>query len=390
MESVLELREVHFAYPTMPAALKGISLRIRRGSKVALVGPNGAGKTTLLLMCNGTLRPGCGEVLLNGSPVRYDARSLRRLRKTVGLVFQNSDMQVFAPTVYQDVAFGPLNLGIEGEQLNTVVQHALHDVGLAGYEKRPPHHLSGGEKKRVAIAGILAMDPEVLVFDEPTASLDPAGAEEILDLLDELNLAGTTILLSTHDVELAYRWADEVVFMHEGTILASGLPGEVFADEALLQRARLKPPMIVDLHCQLVRRGVIGATAIPSGMLSLIDVLEQHLDGSGTRRRGRILLCDADAFHDGGIAGIAASYGITCIGAMGSKAKRSARRQGLEPEISYGVIDRCILRALAGETPLILTSGGMIDHTMRRIQTYREESGITITVERIEAPTSGS
>ncbi len=390
MEPVLELRNVEFAYPTMPAALNGISLAIRRGSKIALVGPNGAGKTTLLLMCNGTLQPGRGEVLLNGSPVRYDARSLRTVRKTVGLVFQNSDMQVFAPTVYQDVAFGPLNLGIEGEQLDATVQHALHDVGLAGYEKRPPHHLSGGEKKRVAIAGILAMDPDVLVFDEPTASLDPAGAEEVMDLLDELNLAGRTILLSTHDVELAYRWADEVVFMHEGSILASGPPCEVFGDEALLQRAHLKPPMIVDIFCQLVRRGVIGATRTPSGMLSLLDVLEQHLDDTGSRRGGRIFLCDADAFRDDGIDGIAAAYGVTCIGAMGSKAKRSARRQGLEPEISYGVIDRCILRALAGETPLILTTGGMIDHTLRRIQAYREESGITISVERIEAPPPGS
>jgi cobalt/nickel transport system ATP-binding protein len=386
MEPVLELREVQFAYPTMPAALNNISLRIRRGGKIALVGPNGAGKTTLLLMCNGTLRPGRGEVLLNGTPVRYDARSLRRLRKTVGLVFQNSDMQVFAPTVYQDVAFGPLNLGVEGEQLNTVVQHALHNVGLAGYERRPPHHLSGGEKKRVAIAGILAMDPQVLVFDEPTASLDPAGAEEIMDLLDELNLAGRTIVLSTHDVELAYRWADEVVFMHEGSILASGPPCEVFGDETLLQRARLKPPMIVDLFCQLVRRGMIGATDTPSGMLSLLAVLERHLDERGASRGGKIYLCDAEAFRDNGIAGIAAAHGITCIGAMGSKAKRYARQQDLEPDISYGVIDRCILKALAGEKPLILTSGGMIDHTLRRIQAYCEESGIAITTERIEPP----
>jgi cobalt/nickel transport system ATP-binding protein len=386
MEPVLELREVQFAYPTMPAALNNISLRIRRGGKIALVGPNGAGKTTLLLMCNGTLRPGRGEVLLNGTPVRYDARSLRRLRKTVGLVFQNSDMQVFAPTVYQDVAFGPLNLGVEGEQLNTVVQHALHNVGLAGYERRPPHHLSGGEKKRVAIAGILAMDPQVLVFDEPTASLDPAGAEEIMDLLDELNLAGRTIVLSTHDVELAYRWADEVVFMHEGSILASGPPCEVFGDENLLQRARLKPPMIVDLFCQLVRRGMIGATDTPSGMLSLLAVLERHLDERGASRGGKIYLCDAEAFRDNGIAGIAAAHGITCIGAMGSKAKRYARQQDLEPDISYGVIDRCILKALAGEKPLILTSGGMIDHTLRRIQAYCEESGIAITTERIEPP----
>jgi len=383
LDTVLEVRDLWFAYPSMPDALRGVTLGFPRGGKIALVGPNGAGKTTLLLMLNGMLRPDRGSVLLNGTPIGYGARDLRGVRQTVGLVFQNADMQVFAPTVYQDVAFGPLNLGIRGEALESVVERALFDVGLTGYEKRPPHHLSGGEKKRVAIAGVLAMDPEVLVFDEPTASLDPAGAAEVMDLLDEINQQGRTVILSTHDVELAYRWAEEIVIMNEGMVLACGSPAAVFGDESLLATARLKPPTIIDLHRQLVRRGIVPASAAPVGIVPLLDRLEQQLWGDAHRRRGTVLLCDADRLTDDGIARLTTAYGITCIGAMGSKAKRYLLRHGIEAEISHGVIDRCILLALTGETPLILTAGGMVDHTLRRIRSYRDDHGIPVAVEQV-------
>ena len=155
-------------------------------------------------------------------PLRYDSRSLREVRKKVGLVFQNSDTQLFAPTVYQDVAFGPLNLGMTQDEIRSAVARSLAAVGLTGYEKRPPHQLSGGEKKRAAIAGTLAMEPEVLVFDEPTSSLDPAGAADLMELLDELNAQGTTIIISTHDVELAYLWADQIILMNKGTVIHAG------------------------------------------------------------------------------------------------------------------------------------------------------------------------
>lgn len=383
-DAVLEVRDLWFAYPSMPEALRGVTLGFRRGAKVALVGPNGAGKTTLLLMLNGMLRPDRGSVLLDGTPIGYGARDLRGVRQTVGLVFQNADMQVFAPTVYQDVGFGPVNLGVGGEELDVVVERALFDVGLTGYEKRPPHHLSGGEKKRVAIAGVLAMDPEVLVFDEPTASLDPAGAGEIMDLLDELNQEGRTIILSTHDVELAYRWADEIVIMHNGELLTTGSPAAVLGDGDLLATAHLKPPIVIDLHRQLVRRGIVPAGAAPVGILPLLDQLEQQLGGDASRRQGTVFLCDAEGLTDDGIARITAAYGITSIGAMGSKAKRHLCCHRTEPDITHGVIDRCILLALTGETPLILTTGGMVAHTLRRIRSYRDEHGIPITVEQIE------
>ena len=201
MTNLLEFDHIHYAYPNCRESLSGVTFSIKKGAKVALVGPNGAGKTTLLLMCNGALEPSTGRVLLNGEPLQYNSRSLREIRKKVGLVFQNSDTQLFAPTVYQDVAFGPLNLGMTPDEIKTTVTRSLAAVGLSGYEKRPPHQLSGGEKKRAAIAGTLAMEPEVLVFDEPTSSLDPAGAADLMELLDELNSQGKTIIISTHDVD---------------------------------------------------------------------------------------------------------------------------------------------------------------------------------------------
>ena len=248
MTNLLEFDHIHYAYPNCPESLSGVTFSIKKGARVALVGPNGAGKTTLLLMCNGILEPTQGRVILNGEPLRYDSRSLREVRKKVGLVFQNSDTQLFAPTVYQDVAFGPLNLGMTPDEIKTTVTRSLAAVGLSGYEKRPPHQLSGGEKKRAAIAGTLAMEPEVLVFDEPTSSLDPAGAADLMELLDELNTRGTTIIISTHDVELAYLWADQIILMNKGTVLHTGTPEEVFTNPSLIAAANLRMPAVLEVY----------------------------------------------------------------------------------------------------------------------------------------------
>jgi len=166
MTFILETRNVSYYYGDGTEALNGVSISLEEGKKIALVGPNGAGKSTLMLMFNCILRPSAGDVLFHGQTLRYDSASLREIRRKVGMVFQNSDDQLFAPTVYQDVAFGPVNLGFPEDKVKKFAGYALQYVGLSGYERRPPHHLSGGEKKRVSIAGILAMEPKVLILDE--------------------------------------------------------------------------------------------------------------------------------------------------------------------------------------------------------------------------------
>lgn len=378
---VLEFDDVWYSYPSRPPSLRGISFAIERGKKVAVVGPNGAGKTTLLLMCNGTLVPERGCVRVDGEEVVYDRSSLRRVRTAVGLVFQNSDAQVFAPSVYADVAFGPANLHLSEEEVHRRVSDALFAVGLSGYERRPPHHLSGGERKRVAIAGILAMRPEILVADEPTASLDPATAVEIMDLLDELHEDGTTILLSTHDVELAYRWADEVILLGGGELLHQGTPAAVFTDRDLMRTARLTPPVLLDLFMELSRRGLVADAVPPKG----IPEMTQLVAGASAAERvlGTVFLADTDLLTRERFAELCAVHPLRRTGAMGTRAKRFCHEAGYVPDYTYGVVDKCLLSAMTGEDTLILTCGGMLDRVELRARMFAEESGVVVPVVRL-------
>jgi cobalt/nickel transport system ATP-binding protein len=387
MTHLLEFDNVHYAYPNCPASLSGVTFSIKKGAKVALVGPNGAGKTTLMLMCNGVLEPLKGRVLLHGEPLRYDSRSLREVRKKVGMVFQNSDTQLFAPTVYQDVAFGPLNLGMEPDEIKKVVARALLEVGLVGYEKRPPHQLSGGEKKRAAIAGTLAMDPEVLIFDEPTSSLDPAGAADLMELLDELNVKGATIIISTHDVELAYLWADQIILINKGTVLHVGTPEEVFTDPALVTSSNLRMPAVLEVYTELVSRQMVEKTESPKSVLQLVSSLEQNFrKPKADRVLGTITVCDVDATGaDEIVAWIAGHPGVR-RGAMGTRAKNLAERESIVLDFTYGVIDKGILRALVGENSVLLTPASMVPHVFRRVETYCRESGNKIAVVPLHSP----
>ena len=381
MTNLLEFDHIHYAYPNCRESLSGVTFSIKKGAKVALVGPNGAGKTTLLLMCNGALEPSTGRVLLNGEPLQYNSRSLREIRKKVGLVFQNSDTQLFAPTVYQDVAFGPLNLGMTPDEIKTTVTRSLAAVGLSGYEKRPPHQLSGGEKKRAAIAGTLAMEPEVLVFDEPTSSLDPAGAADLMELLDELNSQGKTIIISTHDVELAYLWADQIILVNKGTVIHAGTPEEVFTDPALVTSSNLRMPAVLEVYTELVSRQMVKKTHSPKSVLQLVSSLEQNSNKpKADRVSGTITVCDVDATGAEEIKVWVANNPGHKRGAMGARAKNLAERESISLDFSYGVIDKGILRALVGECSVLLTPASMVPHVFRRVETYCRESGNSIRV----------
>ncbi|MFZ4790371.1 MAG: energy-coupling factor ABC transporter ATP-binding protein [Candidatus Competibacteraceae bacterium] len=243
----LAVRGLEYTYPGGIAALRDLDLTVERGRKLVILGPNGSGKTTLLLHLNGTFRPTRGEVLLDGCPAGYDRHALNQWRRRVGLVLQEPDDQLFAATVGQDVSFGPLNLGLTALEARERVGEALAALRIADLVDRATHTLSFGQKKRVAIAGILAMRPEILVLDEPTAGLDPHGVVHLLNALQRLHDAGTTLVFSTHDVELAYAWADQAAIFQDGTVLRQGETTAVLADRELLQRARLRPPLLLEL-----------------------------------------------------------------------------------------------------------------------------------------------
>jgi cobalt transport protein ATP-binding subunit len=233
----VDVVNLEFAYPDGRVALRGVDLRIGAGERVALLGPNGAGKTTLALHLNGILEPRSGSVTVGGLPV-VEA-NLREVRRRVGLVFQDSNDQLFMPTVEEDVAFGPANFGVSGEELERQVGEALDAVGATQLAGRPAHHLSGGERRRAALATVLSMDPDVLVFDEPTSDLDGAGRRELASTLGSLSL---TQVIITHDLSLALELCPRSVIMNEGTIVADGATRELLGEAHLLKEVGMEMP----------------------------------------------------------------------------------------------------------------------------------------------------
>ena len=233
----VDLEHVHFTYPDGFEALRGVSLRLARGEKVALVGPNGAGKSTLMLTLNGIHQPGHGTVSIGGSIV--DRRTVKRVRAEVGLVFQDPDDQLFSPTVFEDVAFGPLHMGVPEAEIHDRVERALAAVGMTGFERRLPHRISLGQRKRVALATVLSMDPSVLVFDEPSAGLDPRGRRELIALLHRLP---QTLLVSTHDMRLVAEVFPRVVVMDDGLVVRDGPTAEILSDVPFLEAHGLEAP----------------------------------------------------------------------------------------------------------------------------------------------------
>ena len=283
---LLAVRGLEYTYSGGIAALRDLNLTVERGCKLAILGANGCGKTTLLLHLNGTFRPTRGEILLDGQPVGYDRRCLDQWRRRVGVVLQEPDDQLFAATVGQDVSFGPINLGLSAAETGERVREALESLRIAHLADRATHRLSFGQKKRVAIAGILAMRPEILALDEPTAGLDSHGVTHLLGALQQLHEAGTTLVFSTHDVELAYAWADQVALFHEGAVLRQGETAAVLANREVMSRARLRPPLLLELAQLLREEDGDDAWQPPRSREALLTLLRERLRDSGVTEEG--------------------------------------------------------------------------------------------------------
>lgn len=242
---ILQTRHLDFSYVEGKKALSNVNVSIRKGERIAVLGENGAGKSTFFLNLNGVRVPENGEIILYGMPITKKNRQF--LHKEVGIVFQDADHQIIASTVKAEIAFGPMNMHLSREEVEKCTKMAMEEMNLTSYADRPPHYLSGGEKKRVSIADILAMDSSIIIFDEPTSNLDPANAKMLEDVLSRLQQSGKTVLLSTHDVDFAYRFADRILVFSKGRLIADDVPDVIFLDQVLLKRANLKQPIFMQI-----------------------------------------------------------------------------------------------------------------------------------------------
>jgi len=245
---LLETEELYFQYEESVPALKGLNIKVNRGRTTAFIGGNGAGKTTLFLCLNGILKPDAGRIYFDGRQLDYSRKGLTQLRSRVGIVFQDPDDQLFSASVTQDISFGPMNLKLPEDEVKKRVSLALQRTGTIHLKERPTHSLSYGEKKRVAIAGVLAMEPEILILDEPTSGLDPGGVSEIMKLLKGLkdNL-GLTVIFATHDIDLVPLYADYTYVLERGRMILEGTPKEIFREKDLLRRVKLRLPRVCHL-----------------------------------------------------------------------------------------------------------------------------------------------
>lgn len=260
-QEIIQVKNLTYGYQIDTHALNHINITIKEGEKIAVMGSNGAGKSTFFLNLNGVLQPDDGEIRYRGNVI--GKKQLNELRRKVGFVFQDADSQMIASDVQGEVSFGPMNLKLPKEEVRKRVEEALAYMNLTEYRNRPPHYLSGGEKKRVSIADIIAMKSEVVLFDEPTAALDPLSADMLEEVLEKMSKEGKTLLISTHDVDFAYRWAERILVFCEGSIIGDGTPLAIFQNETILKQAHLKKPVMLKIAEALQERGLMEAGSYP-------------------------------------------------------------------------------------------------------------------------------
>ena len=276
MESIIKADNLYFTYDgENTPALNGLSLDIQKGKKIAVMGANGSGKSTFFLCLNGILKPQKGTLSFCGTPYSYDRKSLLELRHRIGIVFQDPDNQLFSASVLQEISFSILNLGADSETALKETEKIMDALDITELKDRPTHILSGGQKKQVAIADILVMHPDIVILDEPAAALDPKHTALVNGTIDQMTEAGLTVLLSTHDPDYAFSWADQIILFHQGRVLKSGSPIEVFSDQAALTLTNLSRPAVLSMYGSLCRKKIINTgIPIPKNLMELEQIIE--------------------------------------------------------------------------------------------------------------------
>jgi len=381
---IISTKNLSFSYDGKSPAISNITLGIPKGKKTVVLGPNAAGKSTLFLHFNGVLRPDSGEIFYEGKKIEYDSSSLTHLRRNVALVLQNPDDQIFSATVEEDVAFGPLNLSLPREEVESRVEEALSWVGMEKSRKRPTQQLSFGQRKRVALAGALAMKPSVLIMDEPTAGLDYEMVHELLELSDELNCLGVTVVISTHDVETTYEWADEVRVLKSGNLMFSGRPEEFFEQGELLHDLGLMPPLAFQLNQQLHWRIGRPERPFPKNIVEL----SQKCFPIDMPKLGKIRIVCVDKVEDFEVEGRTngkLSPTHMSSGVYGAKARRLANEGKLDVHYRYHSLEHGLLLSSLGQDFVLYTDSLLLNLVKSCVKELEERTGLHIEVEVVAA-----
>ncbi len=367
--SLFEVKNLTYRYnnrQTRPS-LNDVSIKIEEGRRTAILGANGAGKSTLFYHLNGIFKPVEGTVEYNGVPLDYSKPKLRELRNDICVVVQNPDEQIFSSTVEGDVAFGPMSMELPKEEVDERVESALDMVGMLDYRRRPSTQLSYGQRKRVSLAGALAVRPKVMILDEPTAGLDPQMAREVMELIDQMCCDGTTVILSTHDVDLVYSWAEDIIVLNHGELVYSGAPEQFFSDPEKTAYAGLCRPHTFSVNSYVSMIG--GKAESPYPRTSSQFVAKMAPEGS---RGGSIRLCVVDdGFKPIEFEGT--------VGVYGYYSKKRVLEAGARYDYMFDALEMCMQDVVRGKDALLYCDYSMVSLANQRINSL-ESFGIKVEV----------
>lgn len=366
---IIETINLSFRYSgTDRLALDDVNVTIRKGVRTVILGANGAGKSTLFHHFNGVSKPGAGKVLFEGSPISYRKRALRDLRSRVSVVLQNPDDQIFGQTVEEDVAYGPSNLGLSKEEIEVRVDEAIRLVGLDGLRDRNTLKLSYGQRKRLALAGALAMRPEVLIMDEPTAGLDPQMALELMELAEQLHHLGTTVVISTHDVDLAYAWADEIHVLRRGRLVFSGVSEEFYSDPVSVYMTGVVQPSMLIINKSLCDMRGVPEDPYPRTETQLVSKMASGAKGRfvvvPVRNRMEPSMVDAAVSALGGSEIRLGLYGFVCRGLLPDS--------GVPVDYVFDGFESCMSDCLMGRNVVLLCDASCVDLIMDKVANLRK------------------
>lgn len=365
---LLKADNIYFSYDDDHShSLNGLSLEIGRKKKIALMGANGSGKSTFFRCCTGILRPQSGKLLLNGTEISYTKKGLLDLRSKVGIVFQDPDDQLFSASVYQEISFGVLNLGASEEEARKEVEMVMDQLEITPFSDKPTHALSGGQKKQVSIADILVMHPELILLDEPAAALDPKHVTIVNGIVDRMTAQGITVVMATHDVNYAYEWADEVILLHEGSVLIHGTPAEVFSNKTALKQTNLEPPAVLEIFESLCKKQILKTSLpLPKNIAELeAYIADVHLN---TQYEGKKALSDNRKK-----AILVVSFGTT------HHETRKVTIDAIEEDMQKAFPDHALYRAWTSNMIIkkIKERDGISIHTVKEAMEQMKQDGIT-------------